>query len=198
MKNLFTLLVLSLLSIPTFAARYHVKTTGSDAAAGTNWTAAFATLQKALAIATSGDEIWVAAGTYYPDEGGAFSDNDRNAHFTMKNGVAIYGGFPAAGNPTMTNRDWVNHPTTLSGEIQQDNDISNNTYNIIYNFFNNLDTTSLLDGFTVSGGHANGIDYRTLHGGGVHNRNLFKIVLFQAIALSLMAVGCTTKSLLQP
>ncbi|WP_428657515.1 right-handed parallel beta-helix repeat-containing protein [Runella sp.] len=171
MKNLFTLLVMSLLTVPSFAARYHVKTTGSDVAAGTNWTAAFATLQKALATATSGDEIWVAAGTYYPDEGGAFSNNDRNAHFTMKNGVAIYGGFPATGNPTMTDRNWVNNPTILSGEIQQDNDISNNTYNIIYNFFNNLDATSLLDGFTVSGGYAYGIDYRTLHGGGVHNRN---------------------------
>lgn len=171
MKNLFTLLVLSLLTVPTFAVRYHVKTTGSDAAAGTGWTVAFATLQKALTAAASGDEIWVATGTYYPDEGGTFSNNDRNAYFSMKNGVAIYGGFPATGTPTMTDRNWINNPTILSGEIQQDNDISNNSYNIIYNFYNNLDATSLLDGFTVSGGYADGIDYRTLYGGGVHNRN---------------------------
>ncbi len=160
------------------AAVFHVKPTGSDANNGLSWNTAFRTLQKALESAFSGTSIWVASGTYYPDEGGAFSDNDRYSHFTMKNGVAIYGGFPATGNPTMIDRNWVNNPTILSGEIQQDNAISNNTYNIIYNFYNNLDATSLLDGFTVSGGYANGsecgcidIVYRTQHGGGVHNRN---------------------------
>ncbi len=118
------------------AAVFHVKPTGSDANNGLSWNTAFRTLQKALESAFSGTSIWVASGTYYPDEGGAFSDNDRYSHFTMKNGVAIYGGFPATGNPTMIDRNWVNNPTILSGEIQQDNAISNNTYNIIYNFYN--------------------------------------------------------------
>jgi len=43
-------------------------------------------LQSALAAASSGDEIWVAAGTYKPG-------NDRTSTFTLKDGVAIYGGF---------------------------------------------------------------------------------------------------------
>ena len=36
---------------------------------GCTWGTAFRNLQDALAGASSGDEIWVAAGTYYPDQG---------------------------------------------------------------------------------------------------------------------------------
>jgi hypothetical protein len=45
-------------------------------------------LQFALATAASGDEIWVKAGVYYPGAAG-----NRSATFTLKNGVALYGGF---------------------------------------------------------------------------------------------------------
>jgi len=36
---------------------------------GLSWQTAKKYLQSALALAISGDEIWVAQGTYYPDEG---------------------------------------------------------------------------------------------------------------------------------
>src|SRR5262249_39062153 len=42
-----------------------------------------------------------------------------------------------------------NNPTVLSGEIQQDNDPSNNTNNIFYN--HKVDATCILDGFVLSG-----------------------------------------------
>ena len=32
-------------------------------------------------------------GTYYPDEGEGQNNNDREASFTMKNDLALYGGF---------------------------------------------------------------------------------------------------------
>ncbi len=59
---------------------------------GDSWATAYTTLYEALTDAqTSGKDIWVAAGTYYPDTSGL--GDIREAAFQMINGVAIYGGF---------------------------------------------------------------------------------------------------------
>ena len=44
----------------------HVKADATGANNGSSWTDAFGDLQTALARAISGDEIWVAAGSYKP------------------------------------------------------------------------------------------------------------------------------------
>ena len=45
-----------------------------------------------MAKATSGDEIWIAAGTYKPTQ--LIKTSKKNSrHFPLKNGVSIYGGF---------------------------------------------------------------------------------------------------------
>jgi hypothetical protein len=63
------------------------------AATGANWTDAYTSLQDALTAATSGDQIWVAEGIYYPDVGSGLIDDDRTETFTLVDGVGIYGGF---------------------------------------------------------------------------------------------------------
>ena len=86
------------------------------------------TLQKALNEAVSGDQIWVKQGVHYPDIPPYYADNDRNATFTLKNGVAIYGGFARTpgteGNFSV--RDWQNNHTILSGDIDQNDNHGGN------------------------------------------------------------------------
>jgi hypothetical protein len=60
---------------------------------GTSRKNAYTKLQDALAASVSGNQIWVAAGTYYPDQGRTAVSNDRFSAFLLKNGVALYGGF---------------------------------------------------------------------------------------------------------
>src|SRR3954463_8849611 len=104
-KVLVLLVCLLLTGAVMGQSTYFVKTTGNDAGSGTSWSGAFKTLQKALFTAGSGNQIWVAQGTYYPDEGPGQTNGDRNANFYLKDDMAIFGGF--AGTETaLSQRNW--------------------------------------------------------------------------------------------
>ena len=167
MKTIFTLLLLLLCSLSPFSQTiYYVKPTGSDANDGTSWATAFKTLQKAINTINTG-ELWVAAGTYYPDEGPFQTDNNRNSYFTLKNNVALYGGF--AGNEAYFSerRPATNH-TILSGEIQQDGQMDNNSFHVVRSA--NVTATAVLDGFTITRGRANSsFPMEDERGAGMHN-----------------------------
>jgi hypothetical protein len=132
--------------------------TGSN---GFTWATAFNSLQDALAKAGSCTntkvQIWVAKGTYYPDEGDSLINDDRNARFQLKKGVAIYGGF--AGTETqLSQRNWQTNITILSGDLQQDDGVNftnnkDNAYHVVQSIAS--DSTGVLDGFTIKGGNAN-------------------------------------------
>ncbi|HFA50328.1 MAG TPA: hypothetical protein ENJ95_15050, partial [Bacteroidetes bacterium] len=132
---------------------------------GTSWADAFTDLQDALAltgICPNITQIWVAAGTYYPTTG-----TDRTIPFIMKNGVGIYGGFVGM-EGQLSQRDWAANVTTLSGDIGTQGDDSDNSYHVIFNN-NGLNSTAVLDGFTVSGGKADGVGYLEDRGSGMFN-----------------------------
>ncbi|MEM9079766.1 MAG: right-handed parallel beta-helix repeat-containing protein [Verrucomicrobiota bacterium] len=147
---------------------YYVNQNASGAKDGTSWLDAFTDLQSALAAASSGNEIWVAEGTYRPSAG-----TDRNDTFQLVNGVTIYGGFDG----TETSVDQRNpNPTTngtiLSGDLAGDDgpdftNTSDNSYSIVTG--SNTDETAILDGFTISGGNANGTSGSTNKGGALYN-----------------------------
>ncbi|MEK5231246.1 hypothetical protein MHB42_05675 [Lysinibacillus sp. FSL K6-0232] len=145
---------------------------------GTSWANAFGDLQSALDEAstklTAGAttvQIWLAQGTYIPSEkvGGT---TDRYNTFQMQNNVAIYGGFNGT-ETTVTERDWKNHKTMLSGDI--DNTPTDNTGNAYRVFYHpsglNLNDTAILDGVTITGGNADHPDTPERNGGGMYNAN---------------------------
>ncbi|MCL4487580.1 MAG: Ig-like domain repeat protein [Chloroflexi bacterium] len=115
-------------------------------------------------------ELWVAAGTYKPTTG-----TDRTVTFQLKSGVALYGGF--AGTETLLNqRDWATNETILSGDLKGDDsgDVtatnptrSDNSYHVVTG--SGTDITAVLDGFTVTGGNANGASLPNDAGGGMDN-----------------------------
>lgn len=145
-------------SCGTFAQIVYVNSDAQGANNGTSWANAFTKLQDALAIACSCsqvNQVWVAAGTYYPDEGNGQSNNNRSSSFYMCNQVAIYGGF--AGTETDINqRDWQQHVTMLSGDIDQVVGDGGNAYHVVRAY--NTNATAVLDGLTVRDGNCNGPD----------------------------------------
>jgi len=182
-KNLLILWYLCLSFTVLAQNRYFVnQATGNDSRDGLSWMKSFASLQMALDQAKAGDEIWVAAGTYLPTKylpvtfngPGPAPSNARSLTFLIPNGVKLYGGFPAsADNSTgITKRDWEIHKTILSGDLNNDDgkDFTNmeeNVYHVVVLF--NTDESTVIDGFTVTGGNA---DYpvwlRQVAGSGIY------------------------------
>ena len=131
---------------------------------GETWGDAFTTLQPALDKAITGDQIWVAEGTYRPTSG-----SDRYASFQMANGVGIYGGFVGT-EEFLGERDWVKNLTILSGDIGTPGDPSDNSYHVFYHpAGTDLDVGAILDGFTITGGYADGEEDPHREGGGMYN-----------------------------
>ena len=125
---------------------WYVNAAATGAKTGMDWADAFTNPQSALAAANPGDEVWVAAGTYKPA-----AVNDRTASFVLKDGVGVYGGF--AGTETArSQRDWVAHPTILSGEIGNPTTTTDNSYHVVIG--SGVTATAALDGFTVTAGNA--------------------------------------------
>jgi Right handed beta helix region len=113
---------------------------------GISWGTAFKSLQSALAVAASGDEIWVAKGTYRPTTG-----TDRTVSFELVNGVHLIGGFDGV-ETLISQRDVLGNPTILSGDIGAPG-FADNTHQVV-RVVNNS-TMTFVDGFTITGGNAN-------------------------------------------
>lgn len=158
-----TALLFAALALPAEATRYHVKYEGGDDNDdGLFWSSAFKTVQKAIDAArnnpTPPHEIWVAAATYYPDEGPSpIVDNDPEQTFEMLTFVSLYGGF-VGNETTLEQRDYEMNETVLSGDIDQDGLLDGNSWHILT--FQEVvagdNPTAVVDGFTIREGYANG------------------------------------------
>jgi len=144
MKFKILLLAFALIS-PSFATLYCVDSDADTGGDGSSWTAAFRSLQSALAVAEYGDEIRVASGVYKPG-------TNREDTFSLPAGVTITGGWDRSDrdpNPETNG-------TILSGHIDGDGELAGNSYHVVSAF--DADEVTLLDGFTITGGNSdNGV-----------------------------------------
>jgi hypothetical protein len=132
---------------------------------GSSWAQAFPELFTALNLTCNNahtKNIWVAKGTYAPGHG-----QDRTVTFSIPNGTKVYGGF-SGGETSLNARDstGATNLTTLSGEMQGDNNLLNNAFHVV---FVNADSTTELNGFTITGGYGNDPDMvvNNISGGGI-------------------------------
>jgi predicted outer membrane repeat protein len=137
-------------------------------------------LQYALNWAAALDgEIWVAKGVHRPTLR-TYAGDPRSATFWLPGGVAVYGGF-AMTETLRSQRNWGANVTVISGDIDQDdvtdpngvttssaNIRGRNAYHVIAS--RGLTETAILDGFTITGGNADG-ETSNNSGGGIYNNN---------------------------
>jgi predicted outer membrane repeat protein len=158
------------------ATRLYVDDTASGLNDGGSWANAFEDLEFALdglATCPSLREIWVATGEYDP----LF---DANKIFNVPPGTHLYGGF--AGTETaLSQQDWQSNVTVLSGDVDN-NDLNKDPNGVILDPADIQGTNSwhvvlmdgtttpitastVLDGFTITGGWATGGDLNSVGGG---------------------------------
>jgi parallel beta-helix repeat protein len=139
---------------------------------GSSWPDAVPDLQNALqivALRPNVREIRVAQGVYTPAEPNAEPD----ATFQLINGVTIKGGYAGFGEPDPNAWNPEVYVTILSGDFNGDDADVNDPYDLwndpnrdenCYHVVTAIgtDETAVLDGFTITGGNANG------DGGGIY------------------------------
>jgi hypothetical protein len=117
---------------------WYVNASASGADNGSSWNDAFTEIQEAVDYAESGDQIWVANGSYFSPEPG----DSSVPVLRMKAGVDIYGGFSTS-DVIFEDRDPMDTRTVLDGE--------NRCWHVVIGA-----GPARLDGFVIQSGYAFG------------------------------------------
>ena len=174
MRNVYKgvlVLILLFVSISNhlFAVKYYVSKSGNNTN-GSSWVNAYTDLQAALGVASDGDTIVVAKGVYTP------SATVKTVAFSMVAGVRVFGGFVGdeiVNQSAIDGRDFETNETVLSGDLL-DNDgggyFADNSYTVVvFDAWNAaMSNTTILDGFTISGGYSAGSSLESANGGGIY------------------------------
>lgn len=162
---------------------------------GSSWVNASNSIQTMIDNSTSGDEVWVAKGTYYPTTETIARDS-RSKTFLVKSGVNLYGGFSGS-ESAITQRSLADlnsdgkidsyelvNSTVLCGDIDGVIDIwskivningswkwtisgnENNSYSVV-----TCSGSNSIDGFSITGGNANNSTNNS--GGGINASSLY-------------------------
>jgi hypothetical protein len=159
---------------PTAGNTLYVKKGASGT--GSSWSDALGELSAALTAARENGAItaiWVAKGTYLPSElwngqaNNQNADNPRTATFKIHDGVQVYGGFN--GDETdFSLRNPTANETILSGKLIPA-DTTQGAYHVVMMI--DVSNQTVLDGFTIQHGHANGLGIPDDTGAGVYLRD---------------------------
>lgn len=103
---------------------------------GSSWNAAAGNLQTVIDNAVAGDQVWVKQGSYQRAVG---------QHFSIKDGVSVYGGFPTTAAPQMADRNPSLYETILNGNQSR---VLESTGQ-----FTPVSPTTIIDGFTLTNGN---------------------------------------------
>lgn len=149
----------------------YVRADAAPGGNGTSWSTAFRNLYDALPLATEGDQVWVATGTYLARPVSA----PNTQGLTLNPDVRVYGGFTGTpgseGNLLARDGNPLTNNCVVTGDINGDStgdtfdptrlDDSEHVITI-------TDGTSntILDGITVSGGTVRNNDFNSPGGGG--------------------------------
>ncbi len=184
------LLTVCLLCPDMYGKVIYVDDDATGTSNGSSWEDAYVYLQNALIDANYSDkpvEIRVAQGTYRPDLGRANVPGDREAAFQLIDGVTLTGGYAGIKTNAPNTRNIELYETILSGDLNADdvelsirgfewcNSRADNSCHVLLG--SGADRTAVLDGFTITGGAANGpeldgdVFYKERHrcGGGMYN-----------------------------
>ncbi|MCP4437754.1 MAG: T9SS type A sorting domain-containing protein [Aureispira sp.] len=154
MKQLSNIIITALLLFAGAAkAQVYVNVNATGANNGSSWTNAYTSILEAMDAALSGDDLWVAQGTYYLHQGGPQGDSS----IWLKTGVNLYGGFIGT-ETTLTQRDWENNATIFDGYNS-----ASGTFSSVHIIVADNVTNCTLDGFILQhadsyNGHATELD----------------------------------------
>ncbi|MEM6345743.1 MAG: T9SS type A sorting domain-containing protein [Bacteroidota bacterium] len=164
MKNTFFLFLLISSLFSPLGAQVFVNANATGANDGTSWNDAYTDLSTAIDSSAIGSQIWVASARYAP--GG-----DPNASFLINKQLELYGGFLGT-ESNLSERDILANPTILSGDNIGDDtpgDFLNqrlDNVNSVVRIGSAIDNTTIIDGFTISGGQADSISTDLLYTSG--------------------------------
>jgi hypothetical protein len=138
--------------------------------------------------------IWVAEGTYKPMHIAGSGSTDRDKAFVLVKGVKLYGGFADTLSDVASSADSLRQisgrifgqygdaarETVLSGRIGNSGNADDSVHHVVIAVNFAAADSVTLDGFTITGGNANGIAYSYIsvdnetiyrhYGGGLYNR----------------------------
>ncbi|NLH17434.1 MAG: hypothetical protein GX455_12725 [Phycisphaerae bacterium] len=166
--------VLFCLQATTWGGVFYVDSDAPEGGDGKSWAGAYTDLNRALDEAISDDEIRVAGGVYRPGPVGG----NRELSFFIDTSITLLGGYAGAGQPDPDARDIAAYPTILSGDLNGDDAVvlgledlpgeptrQDNVYHVVK--FGQNSERSVLEGFIITGGNANGSEWYNSEGGGI-------------------------------
>jgi predicted outer membrane repeat protein len=118
---------------------------------GTSWSNPIG-LQSALNNYIFGDELWLKEGKYKPT-----NTFDRTQSFRLREGIRVFGGFSGV-ETAASQRNWLQYPSILSGDIGNEGDFSDNSNNVVLvlgTTVQPITSITLIDGVIIESGFGN-------------------------------------------